>query len=150
VKFEVGDCDGEIPFYYSCQIRASSQNSPLTHPSNALEQNGGRWSPALRTGAGWRHHVDFDFLAVARLKRLSMLPFATGPWETTAKTVLVLKGSGPDSFEEVGAFSSSTAITFNETIQASTYSIMILLTDCIALMLDRDWVYLSSGHRRAI
>ena len=121
VEFEVGDCDEEIPFYYSCQIRASSQNSPLTQPSNSLEQNEGRWSPAVRTGGGWKHHIDFDFLAVARIKGVSMLPFAAGMLETTAKTVLILKGSGPNSYKEVGAFK-STAISFNETIQASASS----------------------------
>ena len=128
VKFEVGDCDDEIPFYYSCQVRASSQSSPLAQPSNALGQNEGRWSPASRTGAGWRHHVDFDFLAVASIKSVRLHPFATGMLETTAKTVLVLKGSGPDSFEEVGVFKSA-AISFNETIQASASSYIACVSE---------------------
>ena len=118
MNFAAGGCEREIPFQYPCQVRASSQRSALTRPSNALGQNEGRWAPAVRTGAGWRHHVDFDFLAVARITGVSLNPFAADASETTAKTVLVLKGSGPDSFEEVGAFSAGT-ISFNVTIEAS-------------------------------
>ena len=125
VKFEAGDCDGEIPFYYSCQIRASSQNSPLSGPSKALQQNEGRWTPALRTGAGWRHHLDFDFLAVARINSVSMNPFGANMMETTAKTVLILKGSGPDTYEEVGVFE-STNTSFSTAIQSRYMRIVIL------------------------
>ena len=120
MNFAAGGCEREIPFQYPCQVRASSQRSALTRPSNALGQNEGRWAPAVRmsTGAAWRHHVDFDFLAVARIKGVSFNPFATDTSETTAKTVLILRGSGPDSFEEVGSFSAG-SISFNVTIEAS-------------------------------
>ena len=127
MNFAAGGCEREIPFQYPCQVRASSQRSALTRPSNALGQNEGRWAPAVRTGAGWGHHVDFDFLAVARIKGVSMNPFATDRSETTAKKVLILRGSGPDSFEEVGAFSAGT-ISFNVTIEASYYCNKTILT----------------------
>ena len=118
MNFAAGGCEREIPFQYPCQVRASSQRSALTRPSNALGQNEGHWAPAVRTGAAWGHHVDFDFLVVARIKGVSFNHFATDTSETTAKTVLILKGSGPDSYEEVGSFSAG-PISFNVTIEAS-------------------------------
>ena len=108
-------------------MRASSQLSYEAEAKNALDQNAGRWSPAVRTGGRWRHHVDFDFLAVARLRRVSLRQHDTSIWETTAKTVLVMKGSGPDSFEEVGIFDAKD-VSFNETIQVGA-------ADC-----SRSWI----------
>ena len=127
VRFQVGDCDGDIAFPYACQVRASSQLSYEAAARNALDENAGRWSPAVRTGGRWRQHVDFDFLAVARLRRVSLRQHETGIRETTAKTVLVMKGSGPDSFEEVGIFDAKD-VSFNETIQVGA-------ADC-----SRSWI----------
>lgn len=60
------ECYDPIPLAQVCQVRASSQMDDTSAPYNALSSTLA-WSPALRTGKGWREYLLFDFLAVARL-----------------------------------------------------------------------------------
>ncbi len=74
VTVDAPECMGMIAILNECQVTASSQMSSTTKPFNAkqVELDGRAWSPALRTGKGWRDFVDFDLLENARINRVTV------------------------------------------------------------------------------
>ncbi|KAF2361961.1 Coagulation factor 5/8 C-terminal domain [Trinorchestia longiramus] len=53
-----------------CQFSASTAITKDTGPDKAKPNSGGVWSPAVRSGPGWEHHITIDFLKKTRVTKI--------------------------------------------------------------------------------
>ncbi len=99
-RLDVSECYDLIPIHYDCQVRAETQRSPATIPSNAVKDPslGLVWSPAIRTGAVRNEYLEFDFLAKARINRIRV---GTPSDYRIARRVMIQVGHGPESYYDV-------------------------------------------------
>jgi hypothetical protein len=109
-------------------VRASSQISSVKKPANAisLAADGTVWSPAIRTGYGWKQYLEFDFLTQARITKLVVGKPADF---RTAKKVLVQVGDGPDNYRDVKEADTISPILFDAPILTRYMRVIILETN---------------------
>ncbi|XP_066973920.1 uncharacterized protein [Macrobrachium rosenbergii] len=74
VMFQINGPDCSDPLglatMQDCQLSASTAIDATTAPAKAKKGSGGGWSPAVRTGTGWVHHITVDFLKKTRVTKI--------------------------------------------------------------------------------
>lgn len=74
VIMDTPECGFVLTITGECQVTASSMMSSSSKPmhSTASENSGDVWSPAVRTGHGWRDYIDYDMLANVKIVKVDI------------------------------------------------------------------------------